>query len=87
MLLVGHILYFLWLSSLFSDMKISLRRFSLLASILRPAVARHRHYLLLSSHLVMWAHSKGWVELLFGHPCMCISLGLAWPLLPWGCVL
>jgi hypothetical protein len=87
MLLVGHILYFLWLSSLFSHMKISLHRFSLLTSIHRPAIARHCQYLLLSSHLVMWAHSKGRVRLLFGRPCMCISVGLAWPLLPWGCVL
>jgi hypothetical protein len=86
-LLVGRILYLLWLSGLFSDMKISLPRFSLLASIHHPAVGRRRHYLLLSSHLVMWAHSKGWVGRLFGRPCMCISVGLAWPLLPWGCVL
>jgi len=90
-LLVGRIWYFLWLASLFSEMKFSLSHFALLAFIRRPSTVHRRRYFLLSLCLVMWACSKGRVRPPLGHCLVGLActfrFGLSWPLISWGCVL
>jgi hypothetical protein len=55
-------------------MKISLSHFALLAFIRRPSTVHRRRYFQLSSRLVMWACSKGWVRPLCGLPGMRVSV-------------